>query len=142
MNALTDLYQITSGWSGTKFCGLTIDWDYKARTIDISILGYVESVIHEFQNESQIGSQDSPHARIKPYHGASPLRTNPYDDSLPLDKTSRLQQFIGSYARVVAIGTIGAIACAAPRPATNIKVPKSPPKPSLNCSNTAAPHRW
>jgi hypothetical protein len=75
MNALADLYQITSDWFGTKYCGLTIDWDCKARTIDISMPGYVESVIHKLQYESQIR-----HAWIKP-------RTTPHDDSLPLDKT-------------------------------------------------------
>jgi hypothetical protein len=62
MNTLTNLYQIASDWSITKYCVLTIDWDYRARTVDISMPGYVESVIHKFQYKSQIRPQDSPHA--------------------------------------------------------------------------------
>jgi hypothetical protein len=32
-------YNISSDWNGTAYCGLTLDWDYKNRTVDLSIPG-------------------------------------------------------------------------------------------------------
>jgi hypothetical protein len=33
------LYETTADWSGTKYLGLTLRWDYKARTCDLSMPG-------------------------------------------------------------------------------------------------------
>ena len=35
-------YKLTTDWTGTQFCGLTLDWDYKNGTCDLSMPGYVE----------------------------------------------------------------------------------------------------
>jgi hypothetical protein len=32
-------YNISSDWNGTAYCGLTLDWDYKNRTVDLSMPG-------------------------------------------------------------------------------------------------------
>jgi hypothetical protein len=42
--ALRDLYSCTVDWSGTKYIGLTLAWDYTARTVDLSITVNAESV--------------------------------------------------------------------------------------------------
>jgi hypothetical protein len=39
IDVLKKLYEITTNWKGGKFLGLTIQWDYKARTCDISMPG-------------------------------------------------------------------------------------------------------
>jgi hypothetical protein len=33
-------YNISSDWNGGAYCGLTLDWDYKKCTVDVSMLGY------------------------------------------------------------------------------------------------------
>jgi hypothetical protein len=30
-------YSISSDWNGMAYCGLTLDWDYKDRTVDLSL---------------------------------------------------------------------------------------------------------
>jgi hypothetical protein len=32
-------YNISSDWNGTAYCGLTLEWDYKNRTVDLSMPG-------------------------------------------------------------------------------------------------------
>jgi hypothetical protein len=32
-------YNISSDWNGTAYCGLTLDWDYKKHTVDLSMPG-------------------------------------------------------------------------------------------------------
>ncbi len=34
-------YKLTEDWTGNLHCGITLDWDYVGRTVDISILGYL-----------------------------------------------------------------------------------------------------
>ena len=37
ITTLETLYKITIDWTGTLYCGLTLDWDYKAGTVDVSM---------------------------------------------------------------------------------------------------------
>jgi hypothetical protein len=41
VNALAQLCEIPIDWTGTLYLGLTLKWDYSARTVDISMPGYV-----------------------------------------------------------------------------------------------------
>jgi hypothetical protein len=34
-------YNISSDWNGTAYCGLTLEWDYKNRAVDLSMPGYI-----------------------------------------------------------------------------------------------------
>ena len=44
LNALTSAYTISTDWTGKNYCGLTLDWDYTGRTVDISIPNYIHKV--------------------------------------------------------------------------------------------------
>jgi hypothetical protein len=37
IDTIASLNTLTTGWPGTRYLGLTLDWDYKARTLDMSI---------------------------------------------------------------------------------------------------------
>jgi hypothetical protein len=39
IQCLQSIYEITTDWSGTKYCGLTLDWDYQAHTVHLSMPG-------------------------------------------------------------------------------------------------------
>jgi hypothetical protein len=41
LHALQQHYTISTDWSGTSYCGLTIDWDYHNHTCNISMPGYI-----------------------------------------------------------------------------------------------------
>jgi hypothetical protein len=48
INTLDSLNEITTNWTGSKYLRLTLDWDYKARTLDISMPGYIEKALQHF----------------------------------------------------------------------------------------------
>jgi hypothetical protein len=43
-NALLRTYELTTDWTATVYSGMTLKWDYKHRTCDISMPGYVSNV--------------------------------------------------------------------------------------------------
>jgi hypothetical protein len=45
IDTLARQYELTTGWTGAKYLGLTLDWDYNARTLDVSMPGYVEKAL-------------------------------------------------------------------------------------------------
>jgi hypothetical protein len=104
--ALQDIYTITLDWSGTKYCGLSLDWDYAAGTVDMSMPGYVAKALHRFQHSAPTRPQHSPHAWVAPVYGMATQLTAPPDLSAPLDAngTTRIQEVVGVllyYARAV-----------------------------------------
>jgi hypothetical protein len=40
-------YNISSDWNGTAYCGLTLEWEYKNRTVDLSMPGYIKAALHK-----------------------------------------------------------------------------------------------
>jgi hypothetical protein len=111
------LYTISIDWTGHDYCGLTLDWDYVNRTVDISIPGYVENALHKFQHPERTRAQHAPHAWLAPSYGAVPQLATAEDtsDSLNAADSKRVQEIVGAllfYARavdptmLVALGTI------------------------------------
>ncbi len=116
--ALKALYPVTTDWNGQLYCGLTLQWDYAARTVDLSMPGYIPAALHKFQHPTPLRPQNSPHHWARPNYGVPTQLTRPADESRPLppDSIQRLQQIIGTllyYVRavdptlLVALGTLG-----------------------------------
>jgi hypothetical protein len=51
-NALLKTYELTMDWNVTVYSGITLKWDYKHRTCDISMPGYVSNVLSKFKHPS------------------------------------------------------------------------------------------
>jgi hypothetical protein len=99
-------YKITTDWTGSLYCGLTLKWDYTARTVDLSMPGYVAKAIHRFTHTPDDRPQHSPHAWTPPTYGATIQFAADADNSPPLDSTQlkRLQEVVGTflyYARAI-----------------------------------------
>ena len=47
--ALKDVYEISVDWEGTLYCGLTLNWNYDKRWVDISMPGYIPAMLHKFR---------------------------------------------------------------------------------------------
>jgi hypothetical protein len=119
IQALSDLYTVSTDWTGALYCGLTIKWDYAQRHVDISMPGYVEAAIHKFQHPTAATPEDAPHAWNKPTYGAA-VQYAPDDDTadkLTAPEVTRIQQIIGTLlyyslavdpTMLVALGTIAA----------------------------------
>ncbi|KAL7483282.1 hypothetical protein ACHAW6_008931 [Cyclotella cf. meneghiniana] len=43
--ALEKLYEVSVDWKGELFCGVNLKWDYKQRTVDLSMPMYIPSYI-------------------------------------------------------------------------------------------------
>jgi hypothetical protein len=41
---------IYSDWKGSAYCGLTLEWDYKNRTVDLSMSGYIKAALHKYKH--------------------------------------------------------------------------------------------
>jgi hypothetical protein len=114
---LRQKYRITTDWTGSLYVGLTLNWNYKARTVDLSMPGYVAKALERFQHPPPTRPQHSPHDWQAPQYGTKTQLTDPADLSPPLPPSGIqfLQQVIGTllyYARaidntmLVAIGSI------------------------------------
>jgi hypothetical protein len=70
INAVKDLYGISLDWTGSLYCSLTLKWDYRKCTVDVSIPGYVAAALHRFQHPPPIKAQDAPHDWTQPVYGS------------------------------------------------------------------------
>jgi Reverse transcriptase (RNA-dependent DNA polymerase) len=116
---LRKYYTITVDKHATKFCGMTLDWNYQAGHVTLSMPGYVEKALQRFTHQAPAKPQHAPHQWTAPNYGAKVQYADPDDDSMPLDAKgiTLLQQIIGTflyYARaidntmLVALGTLAA----------------------------------
>ncbi|KAI2502114.1 Reverse transcriptase (RNA-dependent DNA polymerase) [Fragilaria crotonensis] len=63
-------YEVSVDWDGTRYCSLTLAWDYTARTCDISMPGYIARALQRFQHEAPAKAEHSPHPWQRPTYGA------------------------------------------------------------------------
>jgi hypothetical protein len=45
-------YELTKDWDGDLYCGIRLKWDYKARTLDISMPGYILKQLQKYKHAS------------------------------------------------------------------------------------------
>jgi len=107
LSALKNDYEaVSTDWEGTLYCGITLKWDYKKRTVQLSMPGYIENALHKFQHPPPTRPEDAPYKYNEPQYGAKIQMTDPIDNSdpLPAADVKRLQQVTGTflyYARAV-----------------------------------------
>jgi hypothetical protein len=69
-NALLQSYELTNDWEGKLYSGMSLKWDYKNRTCDISMPGYVYNVLSKFQHDVPKHPQHTPSRYVTPVYGA------------------------------------------------------------------------
>ena len=91
--------EIDIDWTGKRFCGIHLHWDYLNRTCDLSMPGYVDHALHKFQHPTPKKPQDSPYPVAVKQYGVKVQLTDPIDTStrLPPQEIKRLQQIIGTF---------------------------------------------
>jgi hypothetical protein len=88
------------------YCGITLEWDYVNRTVDISMLGYIKKKLQEYEHVMLKKLQTCPYSPEPKQFGTEAQAPLPPDSSPTLDKKGikRVQQIVGSilyYARAV-----------------------------------------
>ena len=115
--ALQSHYNVTTDWTGAKFAGIDIAWDYAAQQCRITMNGYIKDLLTKYNHPHPKKPQHSPHAHIPIVYGAKEQLLPDIDTSPPLDAAGvkRIQGIIGSllyYARAVdnkLLATLGTI---------------------------------
>jgi hypothetical protein len=49
-NTLKEHYKCTCNWTGTRYIGITLDWDYKKQQVHLSMPNYVKKALKQFQH--------------------------------------------------------------------------------------------
>jgi hypothetical protein len=106
MTCIKKNYNISSDWNGSAYCGLTLEWDYKNRTVDLSMPGYIKAALHKYQHPVLACPEHAPYTWNPPIYGAKTQFVNEITTSPALsDKdVNKLQQLTGTflyYARAV-----------------------------------------
>jgi hypothetical protein len=98
MACINKNYNISSDWNGTAYCGLTLDWDYKKRTVDLSMPGYIKAALHKYQHPAPARPEHSPHRWNPPIYGAkTQFVSDPTQSPALSDKdVNKLQQLTGT----------------------------------------------
>ena len=91
-------YDMTTDWSGDKYIGISLKWDYKNIILDTSVPGFVKSKLHEYRHPAPAKPQHAPSKAAPINYGARIQQTRPEDDSVPLSKEGikRIQQVVGA----------------------------------------------
>jgi hypothetical protein len=104
-NALLKTYDLTTDWVETVYSGMTLKWDYKNRTCDISMPGYVSSMLRKFKHDAPKHPQHKPPIYATPMYGAkTQYATKDETPPLAAKKCLTIQKFTGSvlyYTRAV-----------------------------------------
>jgi hypothetical protein len=70
MECIKKNYNISSDWNGSAYCGLTLEWDYKNRTVDLSMPGYIKAALDKYQHAAPTHPEHAPHTWNPPIYGA------------------------------------------------------------------------
>jgi hypothetical protein len=104
-NALLRTYELTTDWTATVYFRMTLKWDYKHRTCNIFMPGYVSNALSKFQHDAPKHPQHTPSRYVTPVYGAK-TQYDMKDETPPLtaQQCLTIQKFTGSvlyYPRAV-----------------------------------------
>jgi hypothetical protein len=81
LNTLKKYYEVTEDWEGNLYCGISLNWDYKNKTIDLSMPGYIDNALHKFQHKPPDRLQHAQYPACKPHYGSKVQLTPEVSDS-------------------------------------------------------------
>jgi hypothetical protein len=104
-NALLKIHELIADWAAKLYSGMTLKWDYKNRTCDITIPGYVSNMLIKFQHDPTKHPQQTPSRYVTPVYGAKTQYATKYETPpLTAKQCLNIQKVTGSvlyYARAV-----------------------------------------
>jgi hypothetical protein len=104
-NALLKTYELATDWAATVYSVMTLEWDYKHKTCDISMPGYISKMFSKFQHHAPKNPQHTPSRYVTPVYGAkTQYVTTDETPQLTATQCLTIQKVTGSvlyYARSV-----------------------------------------
>ncbi len=107
-------YQLTKDWTGNLYCGIILNWDYNAHTLNISMPGYTKKLLQKYKHCMPSKPQHCPYSPAPKQYGAKAQAPLPIDISptLSANEIKEIQCVIGSilyYACTVDITVLMAL---------------------------------
>ena len=86
-------YKLTEDWTGSLYCGISLNWNYKAWYVDISMPGYIniKKKLHTYGHVYPKRIQTCPYSPKPKSYGAKAQAPLPPKNSKPLDKKGVLK---------------------------------------------------
>ena len=107
LNILRHEFTVVSiDWEGKLYCGISLEWNYKERWLDISMPGYMKKVLEKYNHNHPPKPQNSLYIIAPKKYGKDTHDPIPQDESPPATaaEIKHIQEVIGSilyYARSV-----------------------------------------
>ena len=106
INALRDLYTITAYPTSSLYYGMTLEWNYAKKYVDVSMPGYVTNTLHIFRHTTLSKLQYSPFKFIRLNYGSMVQYAPETNISQLLSASGKtcVQQIVGTflyYARAI-----------------------------------------
>ena len=73
--------KVSEDWEGNLYCGITLDWNYIERWVDISMPGYIKRLCQRCEHISPKKTQHSPYRAQPNIYGTVAQDSIPTDDS-------------------------------------------------------------
>jgi hypothetical protein len=105
-HALEQHYEVNVDWKGQLYCGVHLDWDYKHRTVHLSMPDYISKALARFQHSPPLKPQHSPYQASPIQYGKTVQLVKAPDTSPKLspEQIKHIQQIVGTllyYSRAV-----------------------------------------
>ena len=125
-------YPVTPEWKGTRYIGITLDWDYKKRQVHLSMPGYVKKALKQFEHPEPTKRQNAPFPYTPPNYGATKQYAKGESTAPALDKKDKrfIQQVCGKflfYGRAVDSTVLAPISAIALHSASDMTVAVTDP---------------
>ena len=75
-------YGLTEDWTGNLYCGIRLEWNYKTRTLDISMPGYIRKLLQKYKHMMPKTQQHCPLTPPPKQYGAFAQSPHAPDDAL------------------------------------------------------------
>ena len=79
-------YKLSEDWTGNLYCGISLNWNYKAGYVDISMPEYIKKKLHEYGHLFPKRIQTCPCSPEPKSYGAKAQAPLPTDESKLLDQ--------------------------------------------------------
>ncbi len=91
-------YKLTCNWTGTRYIGITLDWDYKKRQVYLSMPYYIKKALKQFQHIAGT-LQQSPYPSVPIQYGAKKQYATTESTAPLVDAKSKIfiQQVCGKF---------------------------------------------
>ena len=83
LDCLEKHYEITVDHGGTRYLGITLEWDYENRKVHLSMPGYIPKALKRFEHKPPRKPQDQPYPHVPPNYGAKVQYAKTADGSPP-----------------------------------------------------------